>query len=340
MAVIRGTLTVDSYTIVPNEWLRDPRLSYKAKGILAYIMSHRADYELTVEQMVEQSSDGAASIYSGVRELVGVGYLLREQRRNPNGTMGPIDYRVADKASTASQGTACGKPRSGADLGEQEELPGQTASRKTARGKTARGKSKTKKEQPPTGVEEEHPQEDEEPPTPSPAPSAESAAPPPEEGEGRVEPDQPQRDPAENMIREAVAARPAWSPKAVGRVVHALLAERGDVDLVRTALMLAAGDAHTRAPTRLLHDACPHWTEAVRVLQRGHSSAAAANERAPCRAGVCDGSGRFVQVVDRREVRGFKDGQPIFGTVQDEVPATCTACDPSYRPAASASQGV
>lgn len=342
MAIIRGSLSPDNYTIVPNEWLRDQRLSYKAKGILAYIMSHRADYELTVEQMVEQSSDGANAIYSGLKELVGVGYLIREQRRNPNGTMGAIDYRVADEV-TASRKSACGKPRSGDDQGKNDEPAGQTASRFSACGKTASGKSKTKKEH---SLEEQGLEEQEKTPTPSPAPSAPPGA-ADERGEERVSASQeePPVDAVEGLVREVVALRPDWSPRDVRRVAtDPEVADRGNPELVRAAFLIAAHDRGTKVPGRLLHAACPHWERAARELGLlAHDDPGAggpAPEPPRCPDGLCDGSGRFLQVVERQEVRGYKDGKPIFGTVEDEVPTTCTACYPGYRQLAGTHQGV
>jgi hypothetical protein len=342
VAIIRGALSPDNYTIVPNEWLRDQRLSYKAKGILAYIMSHRADYELTVEQMVEQSSDGAGAIYSGLKELVDVGYLLRERRRNPNGTLGATDYRVAAVDPATSQKSTSGKPRCGADQGGHNEAAGQTASRKSTSGKPTSGKSATKKEH---LLEEQGLEDQEKTPTPGPTPLAltDTAD---EQGEGRADASQeePPSDAVEDLVREVVALRPDWSPRDVRRVATDPEVTEREPALVRAAFLIAAHDRHTKVPGRLLHAACPHWEHAARelgLLAHDDPGAGGPPPKPPqCPDGLCDGSGRFLQVVERQEVRGYKDGKPIFGTVEDEVPTTCTACYPGYRQLAGTRQGV
>lgn len=48
----------------------DPRLSFKAKGILCWCLGR----EFTVEDVVKSSTDGPGSVESGIRELVACGY--------------------------------------------------------------------------------------------------------------------------------------------------------------------------------------------------------------------------------------------------------------------------
>ncbi|MGS2615150.1 hypothetical protein ACVCAH_11585 [Micromonospora sp. LZ34] len=132
MAIIRGRFATRSFTQVPNHWLRDPRLSYKAKGILAYIASHRADYELSVEQMAAEGREGRDAIQSALRELVAVGYLVRRQRRNPDGTLGGIDYRIVESPTAGA--AVAGKSGRGTEQGKQPDSAGQAADGKPGRG--------------------------------------------------------------------------------------------------------------------------------------------------------------------------------------------------------------
>lgn len=123
MSIIRGRLSGDGFTPVPNHWLRDPQLSYKGKGLLSAIASHRDDYELTIEQLIAESKDGKDSVNSGVKELERVGYLLRRsRRRNADGTLGGYDYEVVEfphgARDEARDGAPQRKTRTGRDQGK------------------------------------------------------------------------------------------------------------------------------------------------------------------------------------------------------------------------------
>lgn len=71
------------FTQVPNEMLRDPELSAKAKGLLCLLLTNKQgewySYQETLQQMM---SDGETAIRSGLKELEEVGYLLRLKYRD------------------------------------------------------------------------------------------------------------------------------------------------------------------------------------------------------------------------------------------------------------------
>lgn len=122
MAIIRPAMSWDGITPVPNRWMRDPRLRWSDKGLLAYIVGHAAGYELTVEQIVEEGVDGKDAILSGLRRLEGAGYLRRTRLRNEDGTWGAYDYEVVEHQGGPDQG---GKNLPGSDQPEQDVSAGQ-----------------------------------------------------------------------------------------------------------------------------------------------------------------------------------------------------------------------
>jgi hypothetical protein len=64
---------------VKNEVLNDPKLSWKAKGIFAYIYSKPDDWDFSVERAANDSTDGPKATRSGVKELEKAGYLTRRK---------------------------------------------------------------------------------------------------------------------------------------------------------------------------------------------------------------------------------------------------------------------
>lgn len=95
------------FTQLPNAWLRDNELSFKARGLLAMLMSHSTDWSVTIKALAAQGPDGAAAIRTAVQELERRGYLQRVQTRDRRGRLGPVDWRVTDPAD---RGTSVDTP--------------------------------------------------------------------------------------------------------------------------------------------------------------------------------------------------------------------------------------
>jgi hypothetical protein len=89
MPIIRRTLDFElsqtKFTQIPNDWLRDTKLSLKAKGLLAQLLSHSPGWQLTVETLARDNNCGAHLISSAVQELETHGYLARMQTKTDNG---------------------------------------------------------------------------------------------------------------------------------------------------------------------------------------------------------------------------------------------------------------
>jgi hypothetical protein len=67
-----------NYTQVPNAWLRDERLSFRARGILAMLLSHEHGWKVTLKAVAGASSgEGIDAVRVAVAELERFGYLVR-----------------------------------------------------------------------------------------------------------------------------------------------------------------------------------------------------------------------------------------------------------------------
>jgi uncharacterized phage protein (TIGR02220 family) len=73
-----------NYTVMNRTALNDKRLSWKAKGIIAYMLSLPDDWKFYIEELVTHSSDGKASFRSGLEELKKCGYVQRNPVREGN----------------------------------------------------------------------------------------------------------------------------------------------------------------------------------------------------------------------------------------------------------------
>lgn len=98
MPIIRGHHDFDDYyTQIPNEWVRDSRLSFKARGLLTLVMSHSRGWSLSINSLAVQNQEGKDAIRSAIYELEKFGYLTRSQV-NEGGRFGEAVWTTHDPA--------------------------------------------------------------------------------------------------------------------------------------------------------------------------------------------------------------------------------------------------
>lgn len=93
---IRRVKRRSNFTTVNNDYLQDEKLSWKAKGLITYIMSLPHDWTLNLSDLKNRSKDGRDSTAAGLRELIENGYCCRNMQRGENGIFVGCDYSVSD----------------------------------------------------------------------------------------------------------------------------------------------------------------------------------------------------------------------------------------------------
>lgn len=83
--IIRAKRESKSFALVDKNFINDKRLSYKAKGILVYILSKPDDWKVVIRDLINNAADGKASIYAGLKELERYGYYVKEPVRDEDG---------------------------------------------------------------------------------------------------------------------------------------------------------------------------------------------------------------------------------------------------------------
>lgn len=71
----------ENYTCVSNEIGRDKNLSFKAKGLLYYMLTCKDDWDFSIQGICSMGSDGYESVRTGLIELEKAGYLKRTNIR-------------------------------------------------------------------------------------------------------------------------------------------------------------------------------------------------------------------------------------------------------------------
>lgn len=84
--VIRVQKRPNNFVMIDKTFLEDERLSFKAKGILAYLLSKPDNWKVIVGNLVKFSKDGKSAVYAGLKELKECGYYVKTPIRNEDGT--------------------------------------------------------------------------------------------------------------------------------------------------------------------------------------------------------------------------------------------------------------
>jgi len=83
MALIRGHHSFDDhFTQIPNDWVRDDRLTLEARGLLAQIMSHRPGWNMSIKSMAARNKIGRDKVKRILDELLELGYFERSEKQS------------------------------------------------------------------------------------------------------------------------------------------------------------------------------------------------------------------------------------------------------------------
>ena len=87
------------FTVINNTFIKDVSLSWKAKGLMAYLLSLPDDWEIHLSEVENHAADGKATLRSSINELKERGYLIVEQKKE-NGKFGEMKYILIENPYT------------------------------------------------------------------------------------------------------------------------------------------------------------------------------------------------------------------------------------------------
>lgn len=113
MTVVRVKKTRD-FTVMSNTHLRDRSLSFKAKGVLSFMLSLPEDWNYSVEGLALFAADGRDAVNTAIRELSAAGYVERSQSHDERGRMAGYEYVVHETPiRPGAEGPRAGNPSTG-----------------------------------------------------------------------------------------------------------------------------------------------------------------------------------------------------------------------------------
>lgn len=85
------------YVMLDKFSINDPSISWKAKGLLAYLLSKPDDWQVYERDIIAHARDSRDSVRAGLKELEAAGYIVREQVRNRHGRFAEKRYQVFER---------------------------------------------------------------------------------------------------------------------------------------------------------------------------------------------------------------------------------------------------
>ncbi len=95
----------DKFVIVSRVPLDDTRLSFRAKGLHAYLLSKPDNWTVVVKHLVTQGPDGKTAIMAALDELERHGYIVRQHRTRRGGRFDGLDCIVYEEPYKMPDGT-------------------------------------------------------------------------------------------------------------------------------------------------------------------------------------------------------------------------------------------
>ena len=93
-----------NFTTISNHLIYNTDLSFKAKGLLIYMISRPENWIFYETEIAKNSRDGLSSIRSGIQELITQGYIVRHRIRLQDGTFKGSEYWIYDTPGEHSDG--------------------------------------------------------------------------------------------------------------------------------------------------------------------------------------------------------------------------------------------
>jgi len=88
----------DNFLLMDRRAIEDSRLRWQTRGLLAYLLSKPDHWEVSVTHLASKKTgkSGRDAVRSMLAEMCEYGYATRSQSRNPDGTLGEVEYTITD----------------------------------------------------------------------------------------------------------------------------------------------------------------------------------------------------------------------------------------------------
>lgn len=118
--IVRGARPADRFTIVANAALEDSRLSWRARGILAYMLGRPEGWKTSAERLMAQGTEGRDAVRSALAELESLGYLVRTKVQDSRGRWSTVLAVHDSPVEVEADSRTVGSPDNSGNVGSPD----------------------------------------------------------------------------------------------------------------------------------------------------------------------------------------------------------------------------
>lgn len=90
--IIRSKKPTEAFTVISNSIIGDHSLSWKARGLLIFLLSKPDHWTTSAAHLTNMGPDGRDSVRTGLQELEARGYLVRARRQDSRGRWSTVTW--------------------------------------------------------------------------------------------------------------------------------------------------------------------------------------------------------------------------------------------------------
>lgn len=94
----------EQFVVVLTKTVQDDTLSWKARGILIYLLSLPDNWQMYVSDLINRAPDKETSVRTGLKELEKAGYLTKQRTRDSKGKITGTEWIIHEKAEVQPYG--------------------------------------------------------------------------------------------------------------------------------------------------------------------------------------------------------------------------------------------
>jgi hypothetical protein len=94
----------EQFVVVLTKTAQDDTLSWKARGILIYLLSLPDNWQIYVSDLINRAPDKETSVRTGLKELEKAGYLTKQRTRDSKGKITGTEWIIHEKAEVQPYG--------------------------------------------------------------------------------------------------------------------------------------------------------------------------------------------------------------------------------------------
>lgn len=95
----------EPFVTVRRSFIDDETISWRAKGILIYLLSKPPNWQVYEQDIIRHSKEGRDAVRVAIKELMTAGYMLKVRQRISKGTFGGNEYQFSDDIADVQPST-------------------------------------------------------------------------------------------------------------------------------------------------------------------------------------------------------------------------------------------